>query len=369
MHRKNTFFDKTAVFLLGLLLLLTACGGGGGSGGDDDEDTVEILDSYHFHIGGALSGNAGQSTLEIEQSGEFILRAQPDVRGSIDCDQSTDICDIQSVSIGSSVLIEDLSESVVVDDINIAVSDTWVFSPPGSDRPVSGGLRIEPLDSGADDIFIEIANCDGSPGTEILVNETDCYSWDSFENLVDHPEASTLQQIQASLGWGAIEFTLEQAAYSMLVFPLIDEDIFAYATAYYESCDTYSATWNAGPPNPGGFLLEWMDDQDNGSPGPGDSFRLDFQNCWYDDQGDNIDTLLNGIIDFVGYTEVVQNNVITRIGFEAPAVSSGKIGGVAYGDEYGNNPLVISETIEEDGEITVDSTVTLSGRYLIVFEQ
>jgi hypothetical protein len=248
----------------------------------------------------------------------------------------------------------------------------WVYSLPDSDRPVAGGVRIEPL-SDDPDILVAVTDCNGKQ-VQVTIDETiSCYTWNEFEDLMDDTEAITRQQLQAALGWSAVAFTLEQAEYSLQIFPLIDEDNLPNpGTAYYEACDAWSDWPDTAPPvNPGSILLTWYDDLADGEIGPSDSFQLEFNHCWKDAEDDDIDSLSNGIINFVGYVEEVENGIITRIGFETPAVGSGKIAGVAYGD--GDNleilPLVISETIEVDGQILVDNTLTLSGRYLIVFSE
>jgi hypothetical protein len=111
--------------------------------------------------------------------------------------------------------------------------------------------------------------------------------------------------------------------------------------------------------NPGGFTLDWLDDNNDNQVGPGDSFRQTFADCWFGDSTGG--TLLNGGIDYVGYTEVIQNQLLTRIGFENAAPGSGKIGGVAF------DSLVLTETIESNNIITTEPPLTMTGRYLIVF--
>ncbi len=354
------------IFFLPLFFLLTSCDGGGSSK-NDDEDTLTILEEYNFQIGGTLQGG-GASAINLVQTDGVSLSATPNVRGSVNCDTVTQICDIQSVSVGSSISIIDQSTNLPVSGVDINVDTPWVYNPPGSDNPASGGLTISP--QGTDSIFVDVTDCDELPGTEIQVNETDCYPWNEFEDLMENPGSSDVEII-ASLGWNAIELMLEQAGYSMQVFPYIDEDYLTNpGTNYYEQCDAFAASWPDGPPvNPGGFFITWYDDLANGVPGPADSFRLEYNHCWLDDEGDNIDTYFRGVIDFVGYTEVVDNDIITRIGFETAAEGSGKIGGAAYGwgDDFENQPLVISETVESDGVISIDNELTLTGRYLIVF--
>jgi hypothetical protein len=191
----------------------------------------------------------------------------------------------------------------------------------------------------------------------------DCYPWDNFEDLVDQPVVT--DAVLAAFAWEAVAFTVEQGLNALEVFPLIVDDLFAGGNPYVEDCEIYSGMWAGGPANPGNFTFFWSDDTGPGQVGPGDSFSQTFLECWFGDSTDG--TLIEGVIDHVGYTEVIdQNGLLTRIGFETAAPGSGKIGGVALGD--GINPLVITETTEDGGIITPEPSISLTGRYLIVFE-
>lgn len=348
------------IYLLGILGITASGGGGGGGDGDDDELIIKAL--YEFQIGGPLEDSA-DSVIGLDRQDEFSFSTEPDLQGDLICDQNTEECELQTIAAGSSIAITDLTMPTFVGNINILVENNWLYNPSVSDRPVTGSVRIS--GTGGSDIIVEVTDCDaGSIGNEVQVSTdppsppSDCYLWDDFEDLVGDP-ASTLLEQQASLGWGAVAFITELGLTTLQVFPYIADDVFAGNNSYSEACDIYSATWAGGPPNPGDFTLDWLDDTADSQVGPGDSFRQTFNDCWAGDSGDG--ELLNGSIDYIGYTQVIQNQLITRIGFENAAPGSGKIGGVAF------NSLVLTETSENNNVITTDTPMTFTGKYLIAF--
>lgn len=363
-----------AVALFGLTLTI----GSGGGNGDDEEDSepseVGILGIYEFTIGGPLAGDTGPSQIDIAFDEAFALSLQPTVTGSITCDQVTEECGLQTVWDGSTALVEDQGEPATIDDLNVTVTELWILDPADEDAdPSSGTIRVEsPDNTELGDVVVQVtADCETrGPGVQVTTepaSTTTCYTWEEFDSLLDDLETATAVELRAALGWGAIDFTLEQSAYAFEIFPLLEDATFADGSPT-EQCDVYASTWTDGPPNPGTRTLTWFDDNPDGSVGPGDSFRQEFNQCWLDEPGDDIDELFNGIVDFVSYTELVDasREVVTRIGFEGETQNM-KIGGVGYGDELGNAPLVITETLDSGGTISVDSEITLSGKYVIVF--
>ena len=358
------------VALFGVALTI----GSGGGGGDEDDDTsdVGILFLYEFLIGGPLAANAGQSQIDISFDEVLELSVQPTLTGSIVCDQVTEECGLQTVWEESTALVLDRGDPGIIEDFNVTITEFWVLDPEDADAdPTNGIIRVDSLNPELAEVIVEVTQCE--PGVRGVRVTTDppstntCYSWDAFDDLLDDIETATEVELRAALGWGAISFTLEQTQYAFAIFPLLEDATFAAGNPTVQ-CDIYSSAWPGGPPNPGTTTLTWFDDNPNGSVGPGDSFRQEFNECWLDESGDNIDELVNGIVDFTSYTEFVDPNreVITRIGFEGATLNM-KTGGVGYGDELGNSPLVITETLDSGGKITVDSEITLSGKYVIVF--
>lgn len=342
------------IYILGIAGIL-ASGGGGSDGEEEDEIIIQAL--YEFLIGGPVVDDPGNnSTIVFAKQSEFTVSTEPNLVGTVICDQVTEICELQTVDSPSSI---SMSGDYVME---ITVESFWNYNPLPSDRPRFGRIRIERM--GVANIIAEVADCGaGTPGVDVqgTTDMTDgCYLWDAFEDLTDNPGIS--DAALASLAWEAIAFTVDQALTALEVFPLIVDDVFAaLGNPFSESCEMYSGMWAGGPVNPGNFTFGWLDDTGNGRTGPGDSFSQTFNDCWFGDLTDG--TLLNGSIDYVGYTQDIdQNGLLTRIGFETAAPGSGKIGGVAF------NSLVLTETIEDNNTIATEPPITLTGRYLIVFE-
>ena len=347
------------IYVLGVLGIAAT---GGGGDGDDDEDELIIQALYNYTIGGPLPDDPGNnSTIRLEKSvpAAFTLATEPNVVGTVICDQVTEVCELQTVDTPSTVLIDDETDILFGDIITLTVQDFWLYTS-GSDRPVNGSLFIDRVGT---NITVEVRDC-GTGDVEVTIGlESTCYTWDAFEELMDARPFT--DAALASLAWGLVEFAVAQGLNVIEIFPLIDDDLFTSGNPLIAGCDTYSGNWNGGPANPGDFTFFWSDDNSSSQVGPADSFRQTFNDCWFGDSTGG--TLLQGVIDYVGYTEVIdQNGLLTRIGFESAAQGSGKIGGVALGD--GIDPLVITETIQDGDTITPEPPISLTGRYIVVFE-
>lgn len=336
---------------------------------DDDDDDLVISEFYNFQLGGSLEGAAGNSFIDVVRVGGITVRVEPDLQGLLICDQDTEICELQFVFQGSSIAIDDQSMPEFVGDIEVTVEDDWMYSPLGTDRPVGGRYHVE--EPGEPLIVVEFTDCQGSLDTEVQVTvdpsgpaETvSCYEWDNFEDLF--ASSGVVSERQASFAWETAEFLVLGQGLSVLdVFPLILDDAFDGGTSVFESCEIYPGVWQgAGEPgaNPGGFTFDWLDDSGDSQIGSGDSFRQTFTECWIGDATEG--AVFNGGIDYVGYTQVIQDQLLTRIGFEQAAQGSGKTGGVAL------DSLEIVETNQSGGDITPVPGITLNGRYLIVFSR
>jgi len=338
------------------------------SGGGDGEEEEEIIISafYNFQLGGPLEGDAGNSVIGIVRQGEFSLSTEPNLQGEVICDQNTEICWLQAVEAGSI----DITGQITTDpgpppttfnvDINIMVEDIFRWGIGGAEFPFDGSLLITPA-AGGSPISVEVTNCIGGNVLVTVNSPGICYSWEDFEGLLDDAGSSP-EELQASLAWGAVAFIVEQGLNSLEVFPLIVDDAFAVrGNPITESCETWLGDWTNPPTlNPGYLELFWSDDAGPGQVGSGDSFSQTFNDCWFGDSTDG--TLLDGSIDYVGYIEEIDfKYLLTRIGFVKAPPGSVEIGGVAF------DSLVITETTQLGNDITADSPITLTGRYLIVF--
>ena len=198
-------------------------------------------------------------------------------------------------------------------------------------------------------------NGDGEPAGDVVE-----YTWEQLDGLLEDLAAPSYAQI-ASFAYGLLRFVYEQGELVILALEFIGENDVALEETgpIVETCDTFPRTSVPEVPNPGTSTFAWSDANADNSIGPGDSFFVDFANCWDDDPADSIDTLYNGTVELVNYTEVESGGVITRIGFEP---SSGP-GGIAF------TGFAITETEDDGNSILVfdAETISLSGGFAMVF--
>ena len=165
----------------------------------------------------------------------------------------------------------------------------------------------------------------------------------------------------AAFGYSLLRFIYEQNDLIIVALEFIGEndDLLEQTGPIVETCDTFPRPPVPDVPNPGTSTVAWSDMNTDNSVGPGDSFFLDFSNCWLDDPTDDFDSLYNGTIEFANYTEVVTDGVITRVGFEP----SGGRGGVFF------TSLSLAETEDDGVNILVFDTeaIIINGSFSIVF--
>jgi len=205
------------IFMLGIAGIVASGGGDG-----EEEDEIIIQSIYEFLIGGPLIDDPGNSTIGITKQDEFTVITEPNLVGTVICDQVTEVCELQTIDPPSSIIMSGDY------DIRIEVLNTWNYNPLPSDRPRFGRSLIERV--GKPDIFAKVMDCGGgSPGVDVqgTTDDTDgCYPWDTFEALADNPEISGDAAL-ASLAWEAVAFIVEQGSNALEVFPLIVDDVFA----------------------------------------------------------------------------------------------------------------------------------------------
>ncbi|MGC9324848.1 MAG: hypothetical protein ACP5G0_08905 [Desulfomonilia bacterium] len=345
------------LILMGAGILLSSCGSS--SDGDEDFDEVtELLDSYSFGLqifqespnltvtlgeGGAL-GTAVLSTNTRQFGGTF----QP-------------VSEVLTLTAGSGLEIDsDLIAGpegsftiTVTEDIEIDV-DLW---PDG----------VFQVFDGLDTITVTLENTP-VPGVSVS-NGTDTasLSFDDFEEIFGST-APTWQQ-QAGLAYSVLGFVVEQIYFVVETIGYIGENedfLIDNPAPIVTTCDAFPAgAAPAGVPQQGSRTFTWDDISGNADPGPEDGFSWEFDNCWEDDPDDDIDTLIDGRVELIGFSEIseTRNNiqVITRVGFEPYLEADG---GVEYTD------LVICEVEESPpGTFTIDteSIVTVNGGFSISF--
>lgn len=344
--------DAAALASLVALAVLAGCAGAGEE--DDGDEEVGILASYEFRLGGPLAGSAGPSALHVA-SPELDVVAAMDLFGSHLCDQETEVCRLQVIHPQSTVAIDDRTVPEVAGDFTVTVDDTWVFNPLAGDRPAAGSAIVRPAAAGADEVRVHVAACEAGAGVSIHAASagSTCRTWDELDALLDGDP--TPAEALAARGWSAVELTVGQADLALAAFEYI-----ARGGQGTLPCEAYGASWPGGPSNPGWFTFRWLDDSQDGTMGPGDSFRQEFTECWTSGPAAGVGTLVDGTVEFVGYTEVVERGMITRIGFEGETLA-GRVGGLAY------DAFTIVETAEAGGVVAADDPVVLDGRFVLAF--
>ena len=340
---------RNLIFII-ITLALSSCGGSGGNS-DDEELEVVIKGGYTFTIGGLIPGSNEVSYIEATSGEEYSLRFEPNVVGTIICDQTAEICELQSVDEGSSILVDDLTDSILSTAVPVIV-DNFILFPSGSETPVSGRISIN-LPSGF--VFVTVANCEGgSVGISLGQpdNNLTCFTWDDFEALADNPES---EGGLISLIWQSMAFIVDQALNTLEVFPPMVDDVFALTNPVTDACEIFSGNWIGGPSvNPGDMQFFWDDDNSNNQVGPGDSLSQTFNECWLGDNSEGV--LIEGMIDYVGYLEEIDNlGLLTRIGFDYVELGSGI------------DPIVFTETVNDNNEVITSTPMSLIGRYAIDF--
>lgn len=352
-----------SILILGIVTII-------GSGGSDSSGVVpadptgkpDLLPLYDLVITGVGDGitaevNEGETTHTIRINP--ILAEGAGLAATLHCVVETEECEIGSIKTDTTIEVYDVSETLF-GDFTIQVMETLTLS--GSENPTTGLIQVT---SGADIIKLNITACDTAPGVEIRLNDTvqGCYPWTDFENLDEKPAATTAEQI-AVFAFDMIDFIFYQANFANNSFDLIDDSISDAGGSVDLMCSAFSSRGYAvqtGIADQGIYSFSWVDDNQDNVVGSGDSFRLNFTDCWFGDI-DDID-IFNGSIDLNAYTAVTNSeDVVTRFGFEG--ATAGKTGGVFY------NSFVMTEALVNTGSIFfADSTISLSGGFTIVYSE
>lgn len=198
-------------------------------------------------------------------------------------------------------------------------------------------------------------NGEGNPGSSVT-----SLTWVELDAVFDEPGAEAYARI-AAFAYSMLRFMYEQGELVILALEFLgDNDALLESTgSVEESCDTFPLAPSSPVLDPGMSTVSWYDASFNNDLGPGDTFYLDFIECWDDDETDSFDTLYDGTVNFVNYTEVESGGVVTRIGFEPTAGP----GGIDY--DY----LEITETETTLSEVLLEfnETITLNGGFSMVF--
>lgn len=357
------------VVIVTLVGMATIVGSGGGGGEDDVEETpASLLPLYNFSLFRmSNSVNPMEGVTAVSDAGTFRIDPNP-VQGTFSCDTVTDVCELATIGGGTFLNVYDESPTQVTGNIGIQILQPVVFAA-GSDFPTSGTVQIfspdPPAGLGLGFLELQITTCPGGAGVQIVDNATPvgCYAWEAFEELFD-TSADQVEQL-ASFGHGTVDFLFSLVEFAVSALENIGEyeETLQFGMVGV-SCDAFSSEGSTPPvsvPDQGMFFFSWTDANADTLLNAGDNFDQSFDNCWINDPTDNIDTLVNGTVDFVNYEDVESNDVVTRLGFEPYPV--GTDGGVWFTN------LIVGETEISGMATSVTQEVTLNGGFSIVFAE
>jgi hypothetical protein len=352
------FHVSLGVLVLGLLFL-------GGCSSDDDEvadvpATVPVDLNYEIRQGTGvslvLSQNPQVTVTSTQLTGSynrntlaFTLNVQPD-----------------AMNVSAADFLSQLDSDLGTDFSNYSLHVTEDVAWVGDDNPSSGVLEI--YDDPVRKITISVV----STGVEITYwpngaddpssSQTDSLTWEEFDSVFGEPTAESYTQI-AAFAHSLLRFMYEQGDLVIQALELIGENdtLLEETGSVEESCDVYPLPPSpAVANNPGLIRVNWYDADNSIDLGPGDTVYLSFIECWDDDESDNFDTLYDGGVNLVNYTEVESGGVLTRIGFEPSSTSDGGI-------VYDNLKITETETTDSNVDIKVSEEIMLSGSFSMVF--
>jgi hypothetical protein len=339
-------------------------GGNGGDGGDDGGDgEITVLPRYEFQL---TSNPETPIVVQVPMAEGTSLRLThlgdgPGIFGDF-------IYETGAFSIfgGSSLVVEEVGLAPLFGDFDVQATQTWVI--PVDEFATSGAMVVR---RGAAQVFVTVLpagagvlvqwdeNNDGTLESEVPL------SWDEFDDLPD--TAPEWQQLASFAYSATVDFMLELAEWSIAGIALIDDELVTLSPIV-APCDAFSGAGLAVPPSPpvipdrGSLIFTWYDDAASGSVNPGDSFSMGFEYCWMDMTvfGDDYSALYNGLIGMNSWTEVVDNDILTRIGFEGTS-PAGRAGGLVFEN------FEMWETWVDMGVTVAHRDAVVNGRLEVVF--
>jgi len=308
------------------------------TGGD-----VGLLPVYHYELTTSLFEDP--IVVEVPMGENLLLElgcvyGDPNVLGEYEVETGD-----YTIAVGSHFTVSEVNEPVQLFGM-FEVRVTELFTVPAGSRPTSGGLAVfdyqvpsSPpvrvdllvLPAGAGVRMTWDSGNDGSLEGEVEL------TWAAFDELLgsEEPEWQQLGSFAYAI---LLDFMPELGQLGMagLEEILATRDVLPTASPVTVACDAYSAAGLSVPPPPpvipdqGSETFTWYDDAASGDVNSGDSFSLGFDYCLaYSETEDS--EMFNGRVDMNSWTEVVTNNVLTRIGFEETS-PAGKPGGLVFED-------------------------------------
>lgn len=358
--------------ILFALILIQGCSSGGGDDGGDNNVAPIVPNVLNYDIrqpdGVTLTVKVEQTNLQATVSSTLLLGTYNRLTEAFTLDSLGPV-----MSVGASDFLVDLDTElgIGVDFSNYFLQVNTAAAWVGDDNPTSGEfdirdhlvhkitVTVNPNVNGTGIAGVDIVywpDGDQFPGTTPI-----SVTWNEFDGYYDNGTVAYARI--ASFAYSVFRFMYEQGNLVISTLEYIGDfdTLLEQQGNVTESCDTFQLpVIPATPvPTPGMSIFTWFDDSLDGDLGGGDSFHWIFSQCWNDDETDNIDLLLTGVLSMVNYTEVENAGVITRIGFEP---FNGP-GGLVY------DQLVLTETETTLANVILDvaEAVILNGGFSMVF--
>lgn len=372
---KTLILNIRQVFAItALVVLILSVNAGCSSGGDGDvvdiPATVPDVLNYEMRQGTedslVLSQNSQATITSTLLTGSynritqaFTLNVQPEAMSVA----APDFLSTLDTELGN-----DIGE--VVDFSHYSLHVTTAFAWVGDDNPTSGEFDIRDAPDPVRKITVRVipdADGMGTPGVEIILvpasppSQSISMTWAEFDSIFAEPTAEPYARI-AAFAHSMLRFMYDQGELVILALEFISENdtLMEQIGTIEESCDTYPLPPDPPPTViPGMSTVGWYDANNDIGLGPGDTVYLGFTECWDDDPIDDFDTLYDGGVNLVNFTEVESGGVLTRIGFEP----SGGPGGVQF--DY--LEITETETTMTNVVIATMETITVHGWFSIVF--
>ncbi|MEJ2521583.1 MAG: hypothetical protein P8080_01660 [Gammaproteobacteria bacterium] len=342
----------------------------GGSSGDGD---VALLPSYAYELVSSgddpitvvapLGEDGADVTLILFHEDE-----NPGMFGMFDLEDGT-----MTVREGSGLVVNGTAQNPnLFRGFSFEVTGDWVIPIDGP--PTQGSMVVNrPFEL----VYVDVT-ADGllqlgwDPVPDGVIDEEVFLSFDELDDFLDSdaPEWQKLGVVAVEIGGN---FVVDLMAYGVAGFEAIVDEL-ADVSPVTVSCDAFSDLGLAVPapppdiPDQGLMTLTWLDDSNDGNVGPGDSFDTDLTYClMIVEPLDDDQIALNGNYSLNSYTEVVENDVVVRIGYEGES-PAGRPGGVVFDD------LQQFEVYDADGTggsnvATVHLGATINGRMTLVFTE
>ena len=359
-----TLILRQTFAITAFVVLILSVNAGCSSGGDgeviDIPATIPDVLNYEMRQGSGvslvLSQNPQATVTSTSLTGSFnritqafTLNAQPEV-------MAVDATDFLNGLLGTefnNYILAVNTASSWVGDGSPTTGEFDVRDGPVNRIRVSVNPNVQPGVPGVDITY--------SPNGDAGPHTTSSFSWVDFDSLFDDAGAEDYEKI-AAFAYSMLRFMYEQGELVIFALEFIgDNDTLLEQTGRIEeSCDTYPLA-PSPPPSviPGMSRFSWYDASFDNSLGAGDTFYLDFTECWDDDPNDDFDTHYQGTVNFVNYTEVESGGVLTRIGFEP--------GNTPGGIDFEFLKITETETTLTNIVLATDETITLTGGFSMVF--